>query len=71
MGLGWGIHQASTLQLKRICGSGAGRTDRTTAELLELLHRLHTSGMPSSKISPMTNAGWVINKPVTEGFSAN
>ncbi len=41
---GWVSYQASTLQLKRICVEVVrGEPTRTTAELLELLHRLHAS----------------------------
>lgn len=41
---GWVSYQASTLQLKRICVEVVrGEPTRTTAKLLELLHRLHTS----------------------------
>ncbi len=41
---GWVSYQASTLQLKRICVEVLrGEPTRTTAELLELLHRLHAS----------------------------
>ncbi len=41
---GWISYQATTLQLKRICVEAIrGNPARTTAGLLELLHRLHSS----------------------------
>lgn len=41
---GWVSYQATTLQLKRICVEVLrGDPERTTAGLLELLHRLHSS----------------------------
>lgn len=41
---GWVTYQATTLQLKRICVETiCGEPARTTAGLLEILHRLHSS----------------------------